>query len=245
MAKARFFVQGVLDRSRIGAELELPEAAAHHAVRVRRLATGDLLTLFDGSGGEYTATLVDTAKHAARIRIDRFDPIDRESPLVVTLVQAIAANDAMDYAVRKAVELGVTAIAPIITARSAPLPAGERAERRRQHWQQIAIAACEQSGRNAVPAVAPPCTLQTWIADWHGTAFMCVPGAAAAGSTFAPPSGPVAVVVGPEGGITAEEIALLQTAGVRALRLGPRLLRTETAGVVALALMQAWWGDLK
>lgn len=245
MAKARFFVEGALGQSTIGAELELPDAAAHHAVRVLRLAVGDVLMLFDGSGGEYTATLVDTAKRGARVRIDRFEGIDRESPLPITLVQAIAANDAMDYAVRKAVELGVTAIAPVIMARSAPLPAGDRAERRRQHWQQIAIAACEQSGRNAVPPVAAPCTLQTWIADWHGSAFMCVPEAAAACSTLAQPSGPVAVVVGPEGGITADEIKYLQKSGVQALRLGPRTLRTETAAVVAVALMQALWGDLK
>ncbi|MEP6656091.1 MAG: 16S rRNA (uracil(1498)-N(3))-methyltransferase [Betaproteobacteria bacterium] len=245
MAKARFFVEGVLGPSTIGTELELPEAVAHHAVRVLRLAAGDALTLFDGSGGEYAATLVDAAKRGARVRVDRFDGIDRESPLVITLVQAVAANDAMDYAVRKAVELGVTAIAPVMMARSAPLRAGERAERRRQHWQQIAIAACEQSGRNAVPPVAAPCTLQAWIADWHGTAFMCVPEGAPAWSTLARPAGSVAVVVGPEGGITGDEIKRLQKCGVQPLRLGPRTLRTETAGVVALALMQAWWGDLK
>ena len=245
MAKARFFVEGVLGPSTIGTELELPDAAAHHAVRVLRLAAGDVLTLFDGSGGEYTATLVDTAKRGARVRIDRFDGIDRESPFAITLVQAVAANDAMDYAVRKAVELGVSAIAPVMMARSASLPAGKRAERRRQHWQQIAIAACEQSGRNAVPPVAAPCTLQTWLADWHGTAFVCVPEAAAGWSTLARPSGSVAVVVGPEGGITPEEIKRLQENGILPLRLGPRTLRTETAGVVAVALMQALWGDLK
>ena len=156
MATPRFFVPAPIARAAIGATVELPEAAAHHATRVLRLATGDALTLFDGSGGEYAATLVHVDKRGAAVRVESFRPIDRESPLAVTLAQGIAANDAMDYAIRKATELGVTSIQPLATARSAPLPAGARGERRIAHWRGVAIAACEQCGRNRVAGDVRP-----------------------------------------------------------------------------------------
>ena len=163
----------------VGATVELHEAAAHHATRVLRLAAGDALTLFDGTGGEYAVTLVHVDKRGATVRVEGFLPIDRESPLAVTLAQGIAANDAMDYAIRKATELGVTSIQPLVTARSAPLPPGERGDRRLAHWRGVAIAACEQCGRNRVPEVSPPQALTEWLAAWEGSGIVFAPDARA------------------------------------------------------------------
>ncbi|MEO5699652.1 MAG: 16S rRNA (uracil(1498)-N(3))-methyltransferase [Casimicrobiaceae bacterium] len=278
MAAPRFYVAG-LGPDLVGAEYTLPDAVAHHAVRVNRLGPGDALVLFDGSGGEYAGTLVVADRRAARARIDAFDPVERESPLDVVLVQTIIANDAMDYAVRKAVELGVSEIAPVTSSRSAPLPAGERADRRLAHWRQVAIAACEQCGRNRVPPVRAPVDLGEFAFagpesvpggaapyaddvdhDHHPTlhatprgpvpapapariAYICAPGCAT--PLAAVPRVPrCAVVVGPEGGFTAAEVAMATGRGAVAVSLGPRVLRAETAAVVVLAVLQARCGDL-
>ena len=159
MAAPRFFVSIALRPGDVGTEVALPEAAAHHALRVLRLAVGDALTLFTGEGGEFAATLDRADKRNAWVRVERFDAVEREAPLAVTLVQGIAANDAMDYAVRKAVELGAAAIQPVVTARSARFPGDARGAKRLAHWRQIAVAACEQCGRNRVPAVRDVATL--------------------------------------------------------------------------------------
>jgi 16S rRNA (uracil1498-N3)-methyltransferase len=247
MAAPRFFVELDLAPESVGGEVVLPAAVAHHAMRVLRLAVGDALTLFTGRGGEYAATLASAGKHGATARLAGFDAIERESPLALTLVQAIAGVDAMDYAVRKAVELGVAAIQPVTTARSAPLPAGERAGRRHAHWQQVAVAACEQCGRNRVPPVLPPRPLRDWLAarDARAAAVLLAPDAPAALAGLARPEAGLAIVVGPEGGLAGDEIAAAERAGVRAVRCGPRVLRTETAGVAALAALQSLWGDLR
>ena len=246
MAGPRFFVPDALSPpSRTEREMALPEAAAHHAIRVVRLTAGDTLTLFDGTGGEYPATRVRAGRDGAIVRVGpRFD-IERESPLVVTLAQAIAANDAMDYAIRKAVELGAAAIQPLVTERSAPPPAGERGEKRLAHWRGVVVAACEQCGRNRVPQVAPPIAFASLLAEWKGAGLLLAPEAATPLASLAPPAGPIALVVGPEGGFSEREMGAAQTAGIQCASLGPRVLRTETAGVAALAAMQALWGDLR
>ena len=141
----------------------MPDPVAHHALRVLRLAVGDRIALFTGDGGEFAATLVRADKRDAFARIDAFDAVERESPLAVTLVQGIAANDAMDHAVRRSVELGVAAIQPVLTTRSARVPDGERGEKRLAHWRQIVVAACEQCGRNRVPDVRAVMTLERWL----------------------------------------------------------------------------------
>jgi 16S rRNA (uracil1498-N3)-methyltransferase len=153
MSVPRFFVPSPLAPALAGRTVELDEAAAHHSVRVVRLTVGAALTLFDGAGGEYAATLVRADRRSAAVRIESFEAVERESPLALTLAQGVAANDAMDYAIRKTTELGVTSIRPLLTARSAPLPPGARADKRVAHWRQVAIAACEQCGRNRVPEV--------------------------------------------------------------------------------------------
>ena len=245
MAGPRFFVPLELAPVMAGATIDLPEAAAHHATRVLRLAVGDGLTLFTGAGGEYAATLVGADRRGATARIDGFDPVERESSLAVTLAQGVAANDAMDYAIRKAVELGVAAIQPLVTERSAPLPAGDRGDKRLAHWRQIVVAACEQCGRNRVPGVSPARSIGEWLAAWAGPGVVLAPDGATSLPALAAPTGPLALLVGPEGGWTAREVAAATACGFTKLRLGPRILRTETAGIAALAVMQAAWGDLR
>ena len=165
MAAPRFMCT---NRARAGArgahDRRSTAAAAHHATRVLRLAVGDALTLFDGTGGEYAATLVRADKRGASVRVERFLPRRaRIARCALTLAQGIVASDAMDSAIRKATELGVTAIQPLVTARSAPMPDGERGEKRVAHWRQIATAAAEQSGRNRIPEVAAPRSLAEWL----------------------------------------------------------------------------------
>ena len=228
-----------------GAAVELPNAIAHHATRVVRLAVGDSLTLFNGGGGEYAATITRADKRGVAVRIDRFDPVERESSLAVTLAQAIAANDAMDHAIRKATELGVTAIQPLVTARSAPLPAGERNTKRHAHWRQVAIAACEQCGRNRVPEINAAQPLADWLWAWRGGGIILVPDAECSIAALAQPAAPIALLVGPEGGWIPAEISAGLKTGFAALRLGPRVMRTETAGMAALAALQVLWGDFR
>jgi len=243
MAAPRFHAPIALARADVGREIALPDAIAHHAVRVLRLVAGDAITLFTGTGGEFAATIARIDKRGASARIAGFDAVERESPLAVTLAQAVAANDAMDYAVRKAVELGVAAIVPVVTARSAPLPAGERGDRRLAHWRQIAVAACEQCGRNRVPDVAPPMPVEAWLAEWDGAGVVLDPEAKKSLPRVGAPKGRFAALIGPEGGLTAREIAAAKGRGFVAVRLGPRVLRTETAAVAVLAVLQATAGD--
>jgi 16S rRNA (uracil1498-N3)-methyltransferase len=243
MAAPRFFVGVGLTPAAIGQTLALPDAAAHHAIRVVRLGAGDALTLFTGTGGEYAATIADVGKREAAVRIEAFDATERESPLAVTLAQAVAANDAMDLAVRKATELGVFAIQPLLTERSGRLPPGERCDKRLAHWRQIAVAACEQCGRNRVPEILAVVTLRAWLDTWRGGGVVFAPDGEH--SLAALPAAPSALLVGPEGGLAPDEIAAAKTAGFIATRLGPRVLRTETAGMAALTAVNLLWGDLR
>jgi 16S rRNA (uracil1498-N3)-methyltransferase len=243
MAAPRFFVPAGLAPGQVGATIALHEAAAHHATRVLRLAGGDALTLFDGTGGEYAVTLAHVDKRGATVRVEAFLPIDRESPLAVTLAQGIAANDAMDYAIRKATELGVTSIQPLVTARSAPLPPGERGDRRLAHWRGVAIAACEQSGRNRVPEVRPAQGVSQWLEAWTGSGIVFAPDAQCSLAALAQPPAPVALLIGPEGGFDEREMRAARARDFHPVRLGPRVLRTETAAAASLAVLQSMWGD--
>jgi len=226
-------------------EIDLPSDAAHHVLRVLRLQEGDALSLFDGRGGEYGAQLVGATARAVTVRVLEFRDIERESTLAVTLVQGLAAADRMDYSVQKAVELGVAAIVPVMTARSLVRLEGARADRRLEHWRQIVVASCEQCGRNRLPEVHPPRALATWLRAPSATALrvLLAPDAPASLADLTRTSGSVELLVGPEGGFTAEESAAACGAGFRPVRLGPRILRTETAGAAMLAAMNALWGD--
>lgn len=228
-----------------GATVELAAEAAHHALKVLRVGAGDTAILFDGRGGQWRATLNPAGK-TLRATLDEFDDVDCEPPLALTLVQALPAADKMDFVVQKAVELGAVRIQPVAARRSVIRLSGERAERRVEHWRNIAIAACEQSGRNRVPAVATILDLPQYLgiaARENALRFVCAPGVSGSLREIAVPTAPVVLLVGPEGGFEAGELLAAHAAGFQPIRLGPRVLRTETAGLGAVAAMMALWGD--
>jgi 16S rRNA (uracil1498-N3)-methyltransferase len=224
---------------------ELPEAVAHHAVRVLRLKVGDDLVLFDGAGGEHLVRIDHIAGSAVTVFQQAFSAREAESPLDLWLGQALCSNEKMDWVFQKAVELGVARCSPLETERSVVRLSQERAQRRQIHWQRVVSAACEQSGRNRVPPVDPVQSLSQWISCLpdQGMRLMLSPLGGIVLSQLSRPSCPVAILVGPEGGLTAEEEALARTAGFKSLRLGPRVLRTETAALALVATLQGRWGD--
>jgi 16S rRNA (uracil1498-N3)-methyltransferase len=229
-----------------GASVELPEVAGHHVARVLRLKEGDALTLFDGRGGEWSATIARIRKDEVHAHLGAFDAVERESALAVTLVQSVAAGDKMDWIVQKCVELGVAAIRPVAARRSVIRLSGERMERRVAHWQAIAAAACEQCGRNRVPLVASIVDLPQYLAEpapENELKLIALPEAAQCLRDLARPAGRVSLLVGPEGGFEEGELAAARLAGFVSLSLGPRVLRTETAGAAALAGISGLWGD--
>ncbi len=224
----------------------LGEELAHYLLHVMRVKPGQALTVFDGRGGEYPAEVLALGRKSVEISLGGHQAVERESPLPVCLLQGIARQDRMDYSLQKAVELGVTAIAPVICGRTQGHDRG-RLEKRQRHWQSIIHSACEQCGRNRLPRLHPPHPLAEWLADPLEDGLLGLVLAPGAGSGFkhlAPGPSGINLLVGPEGGLSAEEIQLALQAGYVALGLGPRILRTETAGVAALAICQALWGDL-
>ena len=238
---ARFHTENPL---RAGGVSLLPESSAHHALHVLRLRPGDEVVLFNGRGGEYAGRIA--AMDRLRITVDvlQHRPLERESPLAVTLVQGVSAGEKMDFTVQKATELGVAALQPVVAARSTGRITGERAELKRAHWQRVAIAACEQCGRNRVPEVLPVLPLaQFCAADPAAGARLLLSPLAELGLRGATLGGAVTLAAGPEAGFTAEEEALLAQSGFVPVRLGPRVLRTETAALAALAALNALAGD--
>jgi 16S rRNA (uracil1498-N3)-methyltransferase len=226
--------------------VELPEAAAHHAARVLRLADGDTVVLFDGHGGEYDARLVIPGRGQVSAETgERRDPA-RESPLQVTLVQAISSSDRMDFTIQKAVELGVAAIQPVFSAKSLVRLSGEREAKKLAHWRRIVIAACEQCGRNRLPEVREATSVEACSRSASETALrLLLSPEGNAGLTAVKPRTGQAIVLaaGPEAGFSDSEAQVLQRAGFVPLRLGPRILRTETAALAALAALNALAGD--
>ena len=227
-----------------GCLVSLPDGAAKHVARVLRLKPGAELVLFNGEGGEYTAVLEQVARDAVTVRVGAFNPLECESPLAVVLVQGISRAERMDYTIQKAVELGVTRIVPVFAARSVVELHGERLQRRLQHWQDVAIGACEQCGRNHVPAIDTAVELGYWLRRPGPETLRLVLNHRATGSLGAL-TRPTALtlLIGPEGGLEDGEIAQAERAGFIGMRLGPRVLRTETAAVTALAALQTLWGD--
>ena len=231
------------DRLPAGGEVALPDALAHHALRVLRLRDGEAVVLFDGSGGEVEARLAVRGK-AVFAQLGEARAVERESPLRIVLVQALASGDKMDWVVQKAVELGAHAVQPVQAERSVLRLAGERADKRVAHWQQVAVAACEQCGRNRVPEIRPLQALAPWLgAHRDALNYVLAPGGAQGFADEPEPKDVVHLLVGPEGGWSEVEIAAFDAAGCRPVRLGPRVLRTETAGLAAIAAMQIIWGD--
>jgi 16S rRNA (uracil1498-N3)-methyltransferase len=240
---ARFFADADL---LAGATALLPEDAAHHAVHVLRLREGEEVILFNGRGGEYAGRIAAIDRLRVSVEVLAHRALERESPLAVTLVQGVSAREKMDFTVQKATELGVAAVQPVIAARSVGRVAGERAGQKRAHWQRVAIAACEQSGRNRVPLVLEPLPLAEFCRApaAPGTRLLLAPQASLGmREAAARLEGSVALAAGPEAGFTADEEAMLAEAGFVPVRLGPRVLRTETAALAALAALNALAGD--
>lgn len=224
----------------------LDEPTSRHLLKVLRLEIGAPLQLFNGHGGEYAANLASIKKNTAVIEVKEFSNIARESPLQIHLGQAISRGERMDYAIQKSVELGVSRITPLITERCGVHLNQERAKNRVQHWQKIAISACEQSGRCVIPPVENPHEYTNFLAANTGIGFICSPFSTE--QVFPPiPANTksITLIIGPEGGFTPTEVHQAQQAGFNPLVLGPRILRTETAPIVAITLLQSRWGDIK
>jgi 16S rRNA (uracil1498-N3)-methyltransferase len=228
-----------------GAIVDLPPEAAHHATRVLRLAEGDAVEVFDGRGGEWRGRLQRTGK-TVTVALEFFVAEDREAPLRVTVAQALPAADKMDWIIQKTVELGAAEFRPLVARRSVVRLSGERMQRRVNHWQNVAIAACEQCRRNRVPRVAAPVDLAQFLGEaaaQNDIRLIMAPGASLRLAEIARPSCGVTLLIGPEGGFEDGELAAAASAGFRSLSLGPRVLRTETAAVAALSAIMALWGD--
>ncbi len=241
MSPPRFFLDQTLAP---GARFSLPAGPARHAARALRLVPGDGITLFNGQGGEYEARIERIHKDEVAVSIAAYRAAERESGLRVLLAQGISSGERMDYTLQKAVELGVTAIQPIAAKRSVVKLAGERADKRVAHWQGVVASACEQCGRNQVPVVATPLTLANWLGQvGEGRLIYLSPLAEQRLADLPAPRTMDCLIVGPEGGYEADELAALDARNAIPVRLGPRVLRTETAALAALATMQMLWGD--
>ena len=230
-----------------GSEFALPESAAAHLSRVLRLGVGDACALFNGDGHDYAARIVAAGKRELRVVIEAAAVVDRESPLRLVLLQGIARGEKMDLILQKATELGVSAVLPLTSQRSEVKLDDARAGKRHAHWQSVVTSACEQSGRAMVPTVGAPGSLAVVLAGVPagGLRLLLDPdGALSLPTLQVPAATPVLLAVGPEGGWSPLDREQLGAAGFQGLRLGPRILRTETAGLAAIAALQARFGDL-
>ncbi len=243
MRLIRVFAAGALAP---GARVTLDGSAALHLRRVLRLGPGDALTLFNGEGEDYPSCIAATGRGTVEVEVLDRVSARPESPFAITLVQGIARAERMDLVVQKATELGVAAIVPVVTARSIVRLDAESGARKTAHWRGIAIAACEQCGRARIPAIAEPRPLADWLAEPPGQAarFLLSPDADTALAAAARGPRAVKLLVGPEGGLEETERRAALDCGYRACRLGPRVLRSETAALAALAVLQAVGGDL-
>jgi 16S rRNA (uracil1498-N3)-methyltransferase len=228
-----------------GAQFALAPEAAQHVAKSLRLKAGDTIVVFDGRGGEYDAAIQRVEKDRVDVKVGGFRDADVEAPLRVGLVQGLPEADKMDWIIQKAVELGVAWVQPLVCDRSVVRISGERAARREAHWRRVAVAACEQSGRNRIPEVRPTLGFQSWVAvPATAPRWVLSPGAPALAAQPVP-QGDLELLVGPEGGLSERETDLALSQGGISVGLGPRVLRTETAPIAALAAIHALWGDFR
>lgn len=241
MPKSRVYQDSALQ---LNSEIILSPEASHHILRVLRLKEGDLITVFNGEAGEYQAKLLHVAKQQAHVLLEKYIDRSVESPLQIHLGQGISRGEKMDYTIQKAVELGVAKITPLFTERCGVKLTAERLSKRVQHWQAIAISACEQSGRNTIPQILAPQNFSVWLEQRaEQIRIMLDPCAKNSWEDLPKQIHTLAFAVGPEGGLTDAELVLAERKNFISLPLGPRILRTETAGLAAIAVMQSRWGD--
>lgn len=239
MRLSRFYINQPLQPGTV----ELPEASAHYISRVLRMKAGDALQLFDGSGQEYPAVLSSVGKRAVTAELEAAVSGQPVSRLHTHLGQVLSRGERMDWAIQKATELGVTEITPLFSERCEVRLNDERMQKRLEHWQQVAISACEQCGRSQVPVINLPMPLADWQQQVNAELKLVLHPQAASLDSHMPPAS-LALLIGPEGGLSDNEVAAAQNAGFQAACFGPRVLRTETAPIVALSLAQHLWGDL-
>jgi 16S rRNA (uracil1498-N3)-methyltransferase len=243
MANLRFFTDSPLA---LNADIQLSENAAAHATRALRLNVGDNAIIFNGDGFDYECTLTSVKKNTVTATITDAKKINSESPLNITLLQGISSGDRMDFTIQKAVELGVKQIQPINSQRSVVKLTSDRAEKRIEHWQNVAISACEQSGRAFVPKVLPPLSLESWLRQnpySNTTRILLNPIGAKRLTEIEKPAATIELLIGAEGGLSQAEINLASAQYFQSIILGPRILRTETAALTAISVMQSLWGD--
>jgi 16S rRNA (uracil1498-N3)-methyltransferase len=227
-------------------DVRLPEAAAYHVARVLRLREGATITAFDGSGVDFRCEILSVKGDDVRVRVGARSTGLAESPLRITLVQAVSRSERMDWTLQKATELGVRTIVPVLSARSVVRLDERQAEKKMRHWQAIVAAACEQCGRSVVPEVRVPQDLDRYLASpvREGQRLVLSPTGPASLAGLASVGTRVELLIGPEGGLADAELERAAASGFTPVRLGPRILRTETAGIVALTVLQSLWGDL-
>lgn len=232
----------------LGGSFDLPPDAAHHAARVLRLREGNRVEIFDGLGNECHGVIAELG--GKRVVVGEITAVnaDRESPLPVMLAQALSSSEKMDWVIQKATELGVTEIQPLDTERSVARLSAERAAKRLEHWRQVAISACEQCGRNVLPEIHAPLDIMAWLQQGlaqqpPAAKFILLPQGAASLHSQPKPQGKVLLLIGAEGGFTQAESDSAVRCGFMPIRLGARVLRTETAAVAGLAALQTLWGD--
>ena len=245
MRLTRVYAEGPLVA---GKRVRLEGSAAGHITRVLRLRVGASLVLFDGTGGEHEASIDKAASGEVIVAVGERTAIERESPLRLTLAQSVSRGERMDLVVQKATELGVTQLLPVLTERSVVRLTAQQSDRKVNHWRAIAIAACEQCGRNRLPTIAPPVALRDLFRSdaVSGARLLLSPSGAMTLRDLPRPAADLGltVLIGPEGGLTDEEEQAAFAAGFTAVRLGPRVLRTETAAIAAITLLQREFGDL-
>jgi len=245
MSAPRFYCPPPLP---LNTNYELPPEAAHHASRVLRLRVGDAVQIFDGIGNALDATI--NAIQGKHVMLGNLQTVmgQQDSGLQIALAQAMCTSDKMDWVVQKATELGATVIVPVQTQRSVAKLAGARADKRAEHWRNVCVSACEQCGRNALPQLNAVQDLGTWLSVMRhapGSKFILLPGGASNLQSQPKPQGRVTLLIGPEGGFTADEANVAQQAGFVPILLGPRVLRTETAAIAGIAALQTLWGDFQ
>jgi len=241
MRLPRAFVDQPLAQGEI---ITLPEAAAHHLTRVLRLGADDQVLLFNGDGHDYRGRVISAPHEPPRLYIEIAGEQEPAAPLAIRLAIGISRGERMDFAIQKAVELGVAEIQPLFTERSMVRLQGQRLERRICHWQGVLVGACEQSGRRRIPRLSQAARLADWLPGAGPGGILLDPDAELALTALPPPAPQLTLLVGPEGGLSPKERTLAGRHGLRGVRLGPRILRTETAPLAAIAVIQALWGDL-
>ena len=230
---------------RTAARVALPPGPSRHLAQVLRLRGGARVILFNGDGRDYQGRIVDLGQQRVSVEVFEAGLDEAACPLRIHLALGISRGERMDFALQKAVELGVSSVTPLFTQRSQVRLAATRLEKRLQHWRGVAIAACEQSGRRRLPAVHPPQSLSSWLTPEQTGALLLDHRSARTLADLPPPTDQLTLLIGPEGGLAEDELSAARQAGLTEIRLGPRILRTETAPLAAIAAIQALWGDFR